>query len=111
VESLATQMLIGLYLATNGLRVLSYVPQLVQVYKDKTGAQAISLGTWSFWTFSNLTTAAYALAVLQDPFLLIVFVGNTACCGLLVAMVLAKRRSRAATCASTARIAGSGAAS
>lgn len=110
MESLATQLLIGIYLVTNGLRVLSYVPQIVRVYKDKAGAQAISLGTWSFWTFSNLTTAAYALAILQDPFLLVVFGGNTACCGLLVGMVLAKRRSPT-TGESTARIAGSGAAS
>ena len=35
MESLATELLIGVYLATNGLRVLSYVPQIVRVFKDK----------------------------------------------------------------------------
>jgi hypothetical protein len=107
---LAAQILIGAYLATNGLRVLSYVPQIVRVYKDKAGAQAISLSTWSFWTVSNLTTALYAAAILNDPFLSTVSAGNTACCGLVVAMVVAKRRGTPATCRSTAQVSGSGAA-
>ena len=111
MESLATQLLIAIYLATNGLRVLSYVPQIVRVYKDKGGAQAISIGTWSFWTFSNLTTASYAFAILQDAFLFIVFAGNTGCCGLLVVMVLAKRRGKPPAFESAARVAGGDAAS
>lgn len=92
MDVLLTDILIGAYVATNGLRVLFYLPQMARIHRDADGASAIALSTWSFWTVSNATTSLYAAAVLHDPFLACISTANTICCALVVTMVVVKRK-------------------
>lgn len=91
-NTLMITLITYLYLAFNSVRVFSYVPQIISVAKDKSPAKAISLMTWSFWTFANLTTALYATFVVPDYLLSIMSYGNTLGCGIVVAMVICKRK-------------------
>ena len=47
----------ALYTVCNGLRLLSYVPQIVAVARENSGAHAISLVSWSSWLLSHAATA------------------------------------------------------
>ena len=42
----------------NTLRFLAYVPQIARALKDRSGAQAISLETWSLFLVSHLSAMA-----------------------------------------------------
>lgn len=57
---------VWLYLLTNALRLVTYVPQVRAVWRDQHGAQTISLLTWGSWTASNAFALAYAGLVAQD---------------------------------------------
>ena len=92
MEAVLTEILITVYVATNGLRVASYLPQIVSVARDHAGAKVISITSWSFWTVSNATTALYAWAVVDDRLLSLMSAANTMCCAVVVAMVVVKRR-------------------
>jgi uncharacterized protein with PQ loop repeat len=50
----------------NTLRFLAYVPQIARALKDRSGAQAISLGTWSLFFVSHLSAMAYAIVNQHD---------------------------------------------
>ena len=81
-----------IYFLLNTVRVFSYVPQIITVGKEKSTAKAISLLTWSFWTGANLITGMYATFVVKDTLLSLMSYGNTLGCGIVVAIVLYKRR-------------------
>jgi len=51
----------------NSIRVFAYVPQIVRAARDRNGAVAISMTTWSLFFASHVTTIAYALVCLSDP--------------------------------------------
>ena len=92
MDSLAIDVLILVYFVTNGIRVLSYIPQIARIARDQTGAQAIALSTWSFWAVSNATTALYAWVVAEDLLLSVISACNAACCMAVVILVILKRR-------------------
>jgi hypothetical protein len=92
MNTLAIDLLIVVYSLTNGIRVLSYFPQIARIAHDKTGAQAIALSTWSFWALANATTALYAWAVADDLLLSGISACNAACCVAVVTLVILKRR-------------------
>jgi len=68
----------------NTLRVLAYVPQIAKAVTDQNGAQAISLSTWGLFLFSNVSAVAYALVNQQDHVMAAMFVGNSACCAIII---------------------------
>lgn len=80
------------YFLLNTVRVFSYVPQIITVGKEKSTAKAISLITWSFWTGANFITGMYASFVVKDTLLSLMSYGNTLGCGIVVGIVLYKRR-------------------
>ena len=81
------------YLLSNALRVFTYVPQIVTVWRCEDGARSLSLLTWWSWVVSNIATTAYGLLVLRDlPFLLIALL-NLSGCGA-VAMIAMHRRAQ-----------------
>ncbi|KWT72502.1 MULTISPECIES: hypothetical protein [unclassified Variovorax] len=81
------------YLVTNACRVLTYVPQILVVWRCNDGARSISLMTWGSWSVSHLTAVLYSAVVVADGFLVAVSLINLAGRG--VVSVLAYRRRRA----------------
>jgi hypothetical protein len=46
---------------SNGLRFLAYFPQIAKAIKDRSGAEAISFGTWALFLASHASAMAYAI--------------------------------------------------
>lgn len=75
----------------SGLRIVSYLPQIMKIAADKNGASAISYATWSTWVCTNLATAFYAVINLRD-FYLTAFSGvSAACCAIVIILTIYKR--------------------
>lgn len=81
--------------ATNGMRLLAYIPQIRKAAKDENGASAISYMTWSLFLIANISTVAYALVNRKDPGLALCFAANAMCCIAILAIALWKRRGYA----------------
>jgi hypothetical protein len=81
-----------LFTAFNGLRLVSYLPQIWRVAKDQNGASAIAYSTWGLWTAANASTAAYAAVNLGDATLAVVSTVNTVCCTTVIVFTAIKRR-------------------
>jgi hypothetical protein len=81
-----------LFTVFNGLRVVSYLPQILRVARDENGASAISYTTWLLWTGANATTGLYAGINLNDPMLAAINWLNAICCALVIALTAWKRR-------------------
>ena len=64
----------------NGLRVVAYVPQIVTLIRDRSGAAAISFGTWRLFLVSHLSAAAYAFENMNDLPLGLLFLSNSFGC-------------------------------
>lgn len=79
------------FLFFGGIRILSYLPQILRVARDHNGASAISYTTWSTWTLANLATASYAAVNLRDPYLAGVSCIYAACCALVLSLTVVKR--------------------
>lgn len=81
------------YLLSNATRVITYVPQILAVWRCHDGARSLSLLTWWSWVVSNITTTAYGLLVVRDlPFLMIALL-NLGGCGA-VAVIAMHRRAQ-----------------
>lgn len=87
----ADDLVLGAYGATNVLRLLGYVPQIVRVMRDRDGARAISCLGWTLWTSANATTALYAWTHLRDLPLTLINAGNAIGCATVVVLVLHSR--------------------
>lgn len=83
-----------LFTVFNGLRVISYVPQIIRVARDMNGASAISYTTWALWTGANATTGLYAHINLNDHTLAAINWLNAGCCTMVIALTAYKRRRR-----------------
>ncbi len=80
-----------LYVITNSLRVFFYAPQIRAVLKAEDGAQALSIATWGFWTFANLTATLYGWFVIHDSAFCAIFSGNLACTAAVTLIAVRKR--------------------
>ena len=75
----------------NTLRFLAYVPQIARTLKDRSGAQAISLGTWSLFLVSHASAMAYAVVNQHDWTMATLFLLNGMGCALIIAIATVKR--------------------
>jgi hypothetical protein len=80
-----------LYVVTNSIRVFFYAPQIRAVLKAEDGARAVSIATWGFWTFANLTATLYGWFVIHDSAFGAIFSGNLACTAA-VTLIAARKR-------------------
>jgi uncharacterized protein with PQ loop repeat len=79
------------YLLTNAVRMFTYVPQIVTVWRSQDGARSLSLLTWWSWVLSHITAIAYGVLVVRDlPFLMITLI-NLAGCGAVAAIAMRRR--------------------
>lgn len=83
------------YLVTNSARVLTYVPQIVTVWRCRDGARSLSLITWWSWVVSHMAAIAYGLLVVHDAYFVAISTINFACCTT-VACTATLRRTAAA---------------
>ena len=89
---MALHSITALYAVCNAARLLSYVPQIVAVAREQSGAHAISISAWLFWFVSHAITAVYGAEVLRDPLLAGMMWGNAAGCLAVAAITVSKRR-------------------
>lgn len=75
----------------NGGRIIAYVPQIMCVYRNRNGAEAVSLLTWAMFTAANLATVSYSLTVSSDFVVASVFALNTLCCLAIMSLVVCRR--------------------
>lgn len=85
----------------NGLRVFSYLPQIVRVVRDTQGAAAISYSTWGLWTAANASTALYAAVSLRDSALAQINALNALFCAIVIGVTAFKRHQLRRTSART----------
>jgi hypothetical protein len=86
----------ALYAGSSALRLLAYLPQIVAIARDRTGAHAISLLTWTFWGVSHAITAVYSALLLKDTLLVSMMIGNTLGCVAVVWATMMRRWPRRA---------------
>ena len=77
----------------NSLRVVAYLPQIAKAACDRSGAEAISFGTWGLFLVSHASATAYAIVNKQDWTMASVFLGNAIGCGAIL-LIAAWKRSR-----------------
>ena len=91
-HSISIQLLLMTYFVFNSIRVFSYIPQIVLLIKDTTGANAISFSMWGFWVCANLTTFLYTIVITKDYLLALMFLGNTIGCAAVLGISIYKRK-------------------
>ena len=93
----AVECVAWIYVITNSLRVFFYAPQIRAVLKCEDGARSLSIATWGFWTFANLTATLYGWFVIHDGAFTAIFAGNLACTAA-VTLIATKKRLGARAC-------------
>lgn len=88
------EAVVVLFTACNSLRVIAYVPQIVRIGRDQSGAAAISYTTWGLFAVSHLSTMAYAIVIVEDWSMALVFGVNTAFCFAIIGLTAWKRMAR-----------------
>ena len=91
-QDLILQLITAIYAVSNAIRLLFYVPQIVAVARERSGADAISIITWTFWSLSHAVTAIYCYAIVHDALLGFMMWGNALGCFAVVVLTTAKRR-------------------
>jgi hypothetical protein len=79
----------------NGARMFAYLPQIVCVHRDRSGASSVSMMTWAMFFSANVATVFYALAVVGDRVMAGVFAANALACIAIFALILRKRIAHA----------------
>jgi predicted MFS family arabinose efflux permease len=97
--------LVTAFAASNSVRALFYLPQVIAVARSVDGARDIALSTWWMWTLNNVLGALYTGAVMAHPTLAISFWASAAAC--LLTIVLAVRARRRLLRRDTVRLADS----
>jgi hypothetical protein len=82
---------LGVFTVCNTARVFAYLPQIVKISRDTQGATVISYATWALFGVSHLSTVAYAVLVVDDWRMAIIFAANTFCCLVILGLTAWKR--------------------
>jgi PQ loop repeat len=80
-----------LFTFCNTVRFVAYVPQIIRAVRDRSGAEAISFGTWGLFLVSHASAMAYALVNNQDWVMASMFLGNAVGCGAILLIAAWKR--------------------
>jgi uncharacterized protein with PQ loop repeat len=80
-----------LYLVTNAARIVTYLPQILAVWRCRDGARAVSLLTWGSWVLSHVTALCYGVLVMRDGFFTTISTVNLLGCAA-VTLIAAHRR-------------------
>lgn len=81
----------GAFALLNTARLLGYVPQILNVHRDRSGAKAVSVFTWMLFSAANIATVSYAIIVSNDATMAIIFALNTIGCLTIVGLTIWRR--------------------
>ena len=84
---------LAVFTLCNSFRVVAYVPQIAKAVRDRSGAEAISFGTWALFLVSHASAMAYALVNKEDWTMASMFLCNAVGC-VAVLVIAAWKRSR-----------------
>jgi hypothetical protein len=84
---------LAVFTLSNSLRVVAYVPQIATALRDRSGAQAISFGTWGLFLVSHASAMAYAFVNKDDRTMAFMFLLNAMGCGVIL-LVAGWKRAR-----------------
>ena len=79
------------YLLVNATRVLTYVPQVMAVWRCTDGARSVSLLTWGSWTLSHVMAVLYGLLVVVDGFFVAISLVNLVGCAAIAGIAMRRR--------------------
>lgn len=79
------------FTVSNALQIVSYIPQIVCVLRDRHGASAIAYSTWAIWLAGSAATTAYAMVNIWDVWLAVVNAVHTLCCLAVLGLTAWKR--------------------
>jgi hypothetical protein len=99
----ATDLIAFAFATFNGLRLVSYFPQIAAVARDRRGAEAVSVSCWSIWIGANSSACLYAWINLGDAIMALMMGFNAICCTTVVTLALWKRFVRIRRVRSVAR--------
>lgn len=88
-------IVVVMFSVCNSLRLFAYLPQLVSVLRDRNGASGVSLTTWTLFALANGSTTTYAIVVVDDMRMGVLFACNTVFSFGIAFGTFVKRRSRA----------------
>ena len=86
----AETIVIVAFSITNIFRLFAYLPQIVLLLNAK-DTSSVSVATWLLFLVSNAVTALYALIVVSDITMSLVFLANMICCASILGLVRWKR--------------------
>jgi hypothetical protein len=89
----SAEIILAAFTVFNALQIVSYIPQIVCVVRDRHGASAIAYSTWIIWLAGSAATTAYALVNIWDIWLAAVNAVHTLCC-LAILVLTAWKRAR-----------------
>jgi ABC-type transport system involved in cytochrome c biogenesis permease subunit len=89
----AADIVLLVFTGLNALQIVSYLPQIACVIRDRKGASSISCVTWTIWLAGSAATTAYAMVNIWDPWLALVNAVHTLCCGIVIGLTVWKRAS------------------
>ncbi len=82
---------LAVFTLCNSLRAVAYVPQIATALRDRSGAQAISFGTWGLFLVSHASAMAYAFVNKDDWTMASMFLLNATGCGVILIVAAWKR--------------------
>ena len=82
---------LAVFTLCNSLRAVAYVPQISKAARDRSGAEAISFGTWGLFLVSHASAMAYALVNKEDWTMALMFLSNAIGCAAILLIAAAKR--------------------
>ena len=92
-SKLIADVTLAVFTLCNSLRVVAYVPQIATALRDRSGAQAISFGTWGLFLVSHASATAYAFVNKNDGAMAFMFLLNAMGCAVIL-LVAAWKRAR-----------------
>ena len=76
-------------------RIVAHVPQFIAIVRDRCGAGAISISSWTMFTLANGSNAAYALVAAGDITMSVINgISTLSCIAIVIASVIKQREYR-----------------
>lgn len=89
---LAYEDFLGLPTLVCAVAIASYLPQARRIFRDHSGARAISLSSWWMWIAAYGALTLHAVFILNDQLIAVLGASNCLACAIVVGLTHIKRR-------------------